>query len=114
MVNRVVETSENLDIKTNIEKTEIQHMGRVHKSVTIVIKYQNLEQMVNFKYLRGDLSSKEEIRHLRHQKVDRDNEGCIPCTMKDTRNMTTKLQVKETPFLSSLLYSSKTWTMKRS
>ena len=27
MVNRVVEVSENLDVKVNIEKTEIQHKG---------------------------------------------------------------------------------------
>ena len=32
MVNKVVEVSENLGIKVNIEKTEMQHMGRAHKN----------------------------------------------------------------------------------
>ena len=43
MVNRVVEVSENLGMKVNIEKTEIQHMGRAHKDFNIVIKNQNLK-----------------------------------------------------------------------
>ena len=30
MVNKVVEVSENLGMKENIKKTEIQHMGMVH------------------------------------------------------------------------------------
>ena len=44
MVNRVVEVSENLGMKVNIEKTEIQCMGRTHKDFNIVIKNQNLKQ----------------------------------------------------------------------
>ena len=38
MVNKVVEVSENLAIKVNIEKTEMQHTGRAHKNFTTVIK----------------------------------------------------------------------------
>ncbi|KAK7801417.1 hypothetical protein U0070_027259 [Myodes glareolus] len=59
IVNRVVEVSENLGLKVNIEETEIQHMGRAHKDFNIVIKNQNLRQTVNFAYLGGSLISKE-------------------------------------------------------
>ena len=59
MVNRVVEVNENIGMKVNMEKTEIQHMGRAHKDFNIVIKKQNLKQIVNFVYLRGNLSSKK-------------------------------------------------------
>ena len=38
IVNRVVEVNENLGMKVNIEKTEIQHMGRIYKNFNIVIK----------------------------------------------------------------------------
>ena len=58
MVNRVVEVSENLGMKVNIEKTEIQHMGRAHKDFNTVINNQNLKQTGNFVYLGGNLSSK--------------------------------------------------------
>ena len=44
MVNRVVEVSENLGMEVNIEKTEIQLMGKVNKDFNIVIKNQNLKQ----------------------------------------------------------------------
>ena len=47
MVNRVVEVSENLGMEVNIEKTEIQLMGKVNKDFNIVIKNQNLKQTVN-------------------------------------------------------------------
>ena len=43
MVNRVVEVSENLSMKLNIEKTETQYTGRVHKDSNIGIKNQNLK-----------------------------------------------------------------------
>ena len=59
MVNRVVEVSENLGIKVNIKKTDIQLMGRVYKNFNIVIKNQNLKQTVYSVYLGGNLSSKE-------------------------------------------------------
>ena len=59
MVNRVVEVSENLGMKVNIEKTEIQHLGKAHEDFNIVIKKQNLKQTVNFVYLGENLSSKE-------------------------------------------------------
>ena len=40
MVHRVVEVSENLGMKVNIEKTETQHTGRAHRDFNIVIKNQ--------------------------------------------------------------------------
>ena len=60
VVNKVVEVSENLGMKENIKKTEIQHMGRAHKDFNIVVKNQNLKQTVNFVYMGGCLNSKEE------------------------------------------------------
>ena len=60
MVNRVVEGSKNLGMKVNIEKTEVQRIGKAHKIFNIVIKNQNLKPTVNFVYLGGNLSSKEE------------------------------------------------------
>ena len=56
MVNRVVEVSANLG---NIEKTEIQHMGKSHKDFYIVIKNQNFKQTVSFIHLGKNLSSKK-------------------------------------------------------
>ena len=46
-------------MKVNIEKTEIQHLGRAHKDFNIVIKNQNLKQTGNFVYLEGNLSTKK-------------------------------------------------------
>ena len=75
MVKRVVGVSENLGMKVNIKKTEMQHMGRVHKDFNIVVKNQNLKQ--------STLSIWEETSvHFRHQEADRDSEGCIPGTRK--------------------------------
>ena len=61
VVNRVVEVSENLGVKVNIEKTEIQHMGRAHKDFNIVIKNQDLNQIVNLACLGGNLSPRREL-----------------------------------------------------
>ena len=48
-----------LGIKVNTVKTEIQHMGRVHKDFNAVIKNQSLKLTVSFVYQGGNLSSKE-------------------------------------------------------
>ena len=58
-VSRVVEVSENLGMKLNMEKTEIQHLGRAYKDFNIVIKNQSLKQTVSFVSLGGNLGSKE-------------------------------------------------------
>ena len=113
MVRRVVEVSESLGVTVNIEKTEIQHMGRAHKDLNIVIKNQNLKQTVNFVYLGGNLSSKEETTSDIKRQI-----GTVRAAFQalgkvwSARDiMTTKLQVHETLVLSHLLYSSETWTM---
>ena len=48
MVNKVIELSENLGIKVNIEKIEIQHRGRTHNDFNIIIKKQSLKQTALF------------------------------------------------------------------
>ena len=60
MVTREVRVTENLGMKINIEKTEIQHMRRAHKDLNTVIN-KNLKQAVNFVYLGGNLSLQEGI-----------------------------------------------------
>lgn len=54
-----MEVIENLVMKVNIKKTEIQHMGMVHKDFNTVRNNQNLKQTVNFVYLERNLSLKE-------------------------------------------------------
>ena len=115
MVNRVVEVSENLGMKVNIEKTEIQHMGRAHKDFNIVIKNQNLKQTVNFVYLGGNLSSKEGTisdvkRWIGIVRAAFQALGKVWSARDITT--TTKLQVYDTLVLSRLLYNLKNWTMK--
>lgn len=44
MVNRVIKVSENFCWKVNIEDTEIQYMGRLHKDFNIVKNNQNFKQ----------------------------------------------------------------------
>lgn len=44
MVNRVIKVSENFSWKVNIEDTEIQYMGRLHKDFNIVKNNQNFKQ----------------------------------------------------------------------
>ena len=60
MEKRVVEIIENFGMKVNIEKTEIQHLGRAHKDFNIVAKNESLKQTVNVVYLGGNLSSKKQ------------------------------------------------------
>ena len=102
MINRVVEVSEDLVMKVNIEKTEIQHMGRVQKNFNTVIKNQNLKQTVNFVFLGGILSSKEGTI----SEADRDSRTTFKARGKvwSARNImtTTKLQIYETLELLSL------------
>lgn len=61
-------------MKVNIEKTEMQHMGRVHKDFNIIIKNQPLKQTVDFVYLGGNLTSKERTISEEY----RDSEDWIP------------------------------------
>lgn len=44
MVNRVIKVSKNFSWKVNIENTEIQYMGRLHKDFNIVKNNQNFRQ----------------------------------------------------------------------
>ena len=101
----MVQVGENLGMKVNIEKTEIQHMGRVYKDFNIVIMNQNLKQTVNFVYLGGQLSSKKGTIS------DGKNQRGIGKIAFITA--TTKLQVYETLVCSCFLYNSETWTMKQ-
>ena len=58
MVNRVVEVSENLGMKINIEKIELQHMGRAHKDFHC---HKESEPQANRQlYWEGNLRPKEE------------------------------------------------------
>ena len=90
-------------------------MGRAHKDLNIVIKNQNLKQTVNFVYVRGNLSSKEETTSDIKRQI-----GTVRAAFQalgkvwSARDImtTTKLQVYETLVLSCLLYNSETWTMK--
>ena len=59
VVDRVVAVSENLGMKLNIKKIEIQHLGRAYKDFNTVRNNLNLNQTVNFVYLGENFSSKK-------------------------------------------------------
>ena len=91
-------------------------MVRASKDFNVVIKNQNLKQIVSFVYLGGNLSSKEGTTSDVQKRI-----GIVRAAFqalgkvwsaRDT--MTTKLQVYDTLVLRCLLYNSETWTMKRS
>lgn len=116
MVNRVVEESENFGMRVNIEKTEIQHMGREHKQFTIQVKNQSLKQTDSFVYLGGNFNTTEGIEAdiKRRISIARNAfQSLGKIWMATDIKKTTKLQVYETLVLSCLLYNSETWTMKR-
>lgn len=74
IIHRMVKISKNIIIKVNFEKTEMQHMRRVHKDFNIIIKNQSLKQTVDFVYLGRNLISKERTISEEYG----DSEGCIP------------------------------------
>ena len=100
----MVEVSENLGMKVNIEKTELQHVGRAHKDFNIVIKNQNLKQTVSFVYLGGNVSSNEEtISDIQREiGIARPKFQALVkvWSARDITTTTTKLQVYETLVLS--------------
>ena len=100
----MVEVGENLGMKVNIEKTEIQHMERVYKHFNIGIMNHNLKQTVNFVYLGGNLSSKKGTISDGKKQIWIGRVAFITAKIK--------LHVYEILVFSCLLYYSETWTMK--
>ena len=98
-------------MKVNIEKTEMQHMGRIHKDFNNLIKNQNPKQIVNFVYLGRKLCSKEETISEVKGKMGIVSAGCqVLRKISSVRDImtSTKLQIYGTLVLSCLLYNSDT------
>ena len=57
MVNRIVETSENMGMRINADKTEIQFLGAGDKQFQIEAMGQQLQQTGTFVYLGGSINT---------------------------------------------------------
>ena len=104
-----------IGMQINVEKTEIQYLGRGSRNFQVQINGQQLEQMENFVYLGGKISSNGGSESDVTRRIDLvrgifQNLNQIWTSKELSRP--TKMQVYETLVLSALLYNADTWTLK--
>jgi Reverse transcriptase (RNA-dependent DNA polymerase)/Domain of unknown function (DUF6451) len=116
LVNKVAESSSKMGMRINVAKTEIQALGKDENKFKIHVYGQQLQQVDNFVYLGGSISSRNgsEGDISRRVGLARGNFHALKnvWTSKEI-SKATKLKVYETLILSMLLYyNSETWTLK--
>jgi hypothetical protein len=114
-IRRIEEKSRRMGMRINVEKTEVQLIGKGNETLNIEVEGQQLNQTSNFVYLGGSISSNEgsEMDIQRRLGIARgifQNLNQVWIT-KDI-SKATKVKVYETLVLSALLYNSETWTVK--
>ena len=99
----------------NVDKTEVQHVGRGNRAVNIKIDDRPLKQVENFVYLGGNMSEDASVEHDVRRRIGLAT-GVMQSLNKIWQNkrigQATKVKIYETLVLSVLLYNSETWTMK--
>ena len=114
-IKRIEKKSNKMGMRINVEKTEVQLIGKVKENLNIEVDGQQLKQTNNFVYLGGSISSNEgsETDIQRRLGITRSifqNLNQVWISKEIGKN--TKIKVYETLVLSALLYNSETWTIK--
>jgi exonuclease III len=115
-VESIDEESKKMGMKVNVEKTEVQFIGKRERTINIEIQKKALTQSKEFVYLGGTISNDDMpgndikrrigIAYGAMQKLTR---------IWKSKNITlkTKVKVYEALVLSVIQYNSETWTMKK-
>ena len=117
MVDHIARESSRMGLKINVDKTEVQHVGRGNRAVNVNIKIDDrpLKQVENFVYLGGNMSEDASVEHDVRRRIGLAT-GVMQSLNKIWQNkrigQATKVKIYETLVLSVLLYNSETWTMK--
>ena len=116
IVNQVFQSTSNLGLKINISKTEVQVISRNVIQLNITINGHQLNQVTEFVYLGGTISSKgtcrEDVKH-RIGKALSAVQRLQPIWIAKDIQRTTKIELYRVLVLSILLYGSETWTLKK-
>ena len=115
MVDRIVETSENMGMRIYADKTEIQFLGAGDKQFQMEVMGQQLQQTGNFVYLGGSINTANGSVGDIERRIGMAR-GVLeaPTQIWSSKELSkaTKLKVYKTLVLSVLLYNSETWTLK--
>ena len=116
-VNQIAQESSRMGLRINVEKTEVQHVGKSSKVININIDDKPLKQVENFIYLGGNMSEDASVEQDVRRMIGLAT-GVMQSLNKIWQNrgigQVTKVKIYETLVLSVLLYNSETWTMKES
>jgi len=116
-VNHIAQESSRMGLRINAEKTEVQHVGKISKVVSIKVDDKPLKQVENFVYLGGNMSEDASVEQDVRRRIGLAT-GVMQSLNKIWQNrgiaQVTKVKIYETLVLSVLLYNSETWTMKES
>lgn len=111
----VVAVSKKMGMRINTAKTETQYLGKGNNRFCLQAEGQQLEQMDNFVYLGGSISTSEGSEGDVNRRIGLAR-GIIQSLSKiwssNEISKGTKVLVYETLVLSVLLYNSETWTLK--
>ena len=106
-----------MGLRINVEKTEVQHVGKSSKVININIDDKPLKQVENFINLGGNMSEDASVEQDVRRRIGLAT-GVMQSLNKIWQNrgigQVTKVKIYETLVLSVLLYNSETWTMKES
>ena len=116
-VNQIAQESSRMGLRINVEKTEVQYVGKSRKVININIDDKPLKQVENFIYLGGNMSEDASVEQDVRRRIGLAT-GVMQSLNKIWQNrgigQVTKVKIYETLVLSVLLYNSETWTMKES
>jgi len=114
-MSKIAQEAEKMGMKINVEKTEVQHIGKNEEEIKININGQQLNQVSNFIYLGGVISSDGTNDKDIGRRI-----GLASGAMQSLNKIwsaadiskETKVIVYQALILSLLLYNSETWTLK--
>jgi hypothetical protein len=114
-VDRIVEASEYMGMRSNADKTEIKFLRAGDKQFQIKAMGQQLQQTGDFVYLGGRISTENGSEGDIERRIGLAR-GVLQTLSQiwsaNELSKATKVKVYETLVLSVLLYNSETWTLK--
>ena len=114
-MNKISQEAGKMGMKINLEKTEVQHIGRSTKQMVVKINGQLLKQVSDFVYLGGNISSDGTLDKDIGRRIGLAS-GAMQNLNKIWRardlSIATKVRMYQTLILSLLLYNSETWALR--
>ena len=92
VMNKIADKAEALGMKTNVEKTEVQYIGKTNEVVDVSLHGNALKQVKEFTYLGSVVAS----NGTSEKDIDRRNQPCESCIQFVEENMGSKRYFKIT------------------